>query len=126
MKIPLLLYFSSLRRPKVYKREKAIGLIEKHLESPWATNWPGPLGKFVLKQLSEEELNPIILKSSVHEHRRRERTAVFHFYAGVVALADKKPALFRERMRMCLDIPESKNAHESLLARYELEKSSEI
>lgn len=120
MTLPLLLHFGAVRAPTAFRLEEAEALITDRLLSPRGpVFWPGPLGQFVLNHLTEEDLRLKAL-AAPNPWERQGQFAQVEFYAGVVALRDRDPASFLDRMAKCLAVEESPDIHERFLARHEV------
>jgi tetratricopeptide (TPR) repeat protein len=119
LELPLVLHFAAVDHPEAGEPKGALDLIHQRLASACAKHWPGPIGKFVVGSLTEQELNEIT-SNDPHQPRRMQRLAQVQFYAGVLALSDKQRPAFYERMGKCITIPESQYSHEAMLAKHEL------
>lgn len=53
--LPLLLYFAAVRQPKIFDRHLAETLIREKTGDIRINNWPGPIAKLVIDQISEAE-----------------------------------------------------------------------
>jgi tetratricopeptide (TPR) repeat protein len=118
MELPLLLFYAAARDPAVYAMGQARNLIREALKSSWAENWPGPLGRFVLKQIDEKEARreaefdqPEVMARQMNE---------LEFYAGVIAYLAGNDEQFMDRMRRCALTPRCEVSNEWYLARYEV------
>jgi hypothetical protein len=119
MHSPLLLYFASTTHPEAFDREKAKMLIRERAASPKSIYWPGPIGKFLLGEITEEQLREEASKMP-YEPKKEKQFGMVHFYSGVLALGKGNKAKYLERMKRCADIRESKMSPEGFLAQHEL------
>jgi hypothetical protein len=93
----LLLYFASVRQQDKPGLRKTLDLLEERLNGPWSGNWPGPVGRFVLGLISEQQLRDHI--TGYVEGLQRRRSCQALFYAGVLALRDGNPQRFAESVK---------------------------
>lgn len=59
VRLPLLLFASSILKPAVVSRKEAKEILRERIENPLIENFPGPLAKFVLNELKESDLEPL-------------------------------------------------------------------
>jgi hypothetical protein len=55
IRVPLLLFFTAVRRPNVFDKGEAKKLIREKLGDIRIRNWPGPIARLVLDQISQAE-----------------------------------------------------------------------
>jgi hypothetical protein len=120
MELPLLLFYASARDPHIFPKARANKLIKEALESSLATNWPGPLGRFVLGQIDEKQAR----SDAEFEHpdvTSRQLNQV-EFYAGLLAYIRGDKDEFIDRMRRCALTRRCELNNEWHLARFEVAK----
>jgi len=117
MRLPLLLFYASARRPQTFSKTQAKKMIQEALKSSRARNWPGALGRYVLKQIDEKQTrieaqfdHPIVTARQLNQ---------VEFYAGVMAYLQEDNEQFVDRMRRCALGRECEFNCEWHLARYE-------
>jgi hypothetical protein len=117
MELPLLLYFAAVSEPGLLALPKARLTVSTATKHPWAECWPGPLGAYVLEDLSETEVR----RAAVFSNRdiTRCQTAQVEFYVGVKALESGDRHAFKGQMQVCADIPNWYLENEYHLARFE-------
>jgi hypothetical protein len=55
IRMPLLIFFAAIRQPKVFDRKLAEKLLQGKIADIRIRNWPGPIARLVLDQVSEAE-----------------------------------------------------------------------
>lgn len=55
VRMPLLLFFAAIREPRVFDRKSAEKLLRETIADVRIRNWPGPIARLVLDQISETE-----------------------------------------------------------------------
>jgi len=118
----LLLYYAAVRDPEALVLSKAKKLVKNATKHPWAKSWPGPLGLFVLGDVSAEEVRKSAL--FVNEDVTRRQTAQVDFYVGVKALEAGNVASFKRQMKHCANVPKWHLKNEYYLARFEASNSA--
>jgi len=118
MELPLLLYFAAVREPSSFALSKAKDMIRTATKHRWAKSWPGPLGGFVLGQMSEAEIRDAAVFSN--EDITRCQTAQVEFYVGIKALEARDSRPFKRQMKVCVKIPNWYLENEYHLARGEV------
>lgn len=128
--LPLLLYFASALRPEVLNPIEAGKLLQETLTHPKIDLWPGPIVKFVLGRINEDEFQRSCQSTNPVETQRRTRPWSAEFYRSLVRRERVTPLEFKDSMRKLVDTsqPEwqeegvftSRVWHEEFfLARYE-------
>jgi hypothetical protein len=118
MELPLLLYYASIRKEGLVQKEEIAELLHKQLQHPWASCWPGPLGAFVIDELTEDQVRAKAIFK--HEIVTRQQTFQVEFYVGVKALAAGDSKAFKSQMKRCNSIAGCEEENEYYLARYEV------
>lgn len=121
MDLPLFLYFAAVRIPNIEDINSIKQLIRKRLKSPWAQNWPAPLGRFVIGKTTEKDLRED-LSVLVDEPATLEETARIDFYMGVAALKRGDKESYLEALRRCAEAQNLEELCEFYLARWEFDK----
>jgi hypothetical protein len=117
--IALLLYFASVRDPGVYSHDQARKLLIRRVKSGWAKNWPGPLGRFVLREIDYKMV--LDLATFPQPQVMERQLAQVEFYRGVVSLERRDASGFRYGMERCISAHNTILLPERYLARYELD-----
>jgi hypothetical protein len=120
--IALLQHFAGVRLNDVSLIDASNKLIRNRLQKPWAIHWPGPLGKFVVGDLSEVEIHIEATRVELHEILLREQLCQLEFHRGVKALGSGNKSLYRKHLKKCRLPHETKFSAEAFLARCELIK----
>jgi hypothetical protein len=124
MELPCLLFYAAVRDPKSYDISKASALVKQALRHPWAENWPGPVGRFLLGMINAKEL----LKLAQFEHPEvtDEQQNQAEFYIGVKAYQESDSKRFFQAMKKCASAKEFEMFGEFYLARFELRQQQEL
>ncbi len=117
MELPLLIYYAAVRKPKLIRVSEATKLLREQLRHPWASCWPGPLGAYVLDDISEGKIRELAVFT--HEEVTRQRTLQVEFYVGVKAEQLGDRAKFVSQMKRCASSPGCESETELYLARHE-------
>jgi hypothetical protein len=118
MELPLLLFYAAVRRPKAFRKSEAKKLIKEALKSSWATNWPGPLGRLVLKEIDESQTRE--LAKFDHPFVESQNVNELEFYCGVLALEAGDETEFDRRMQVCYETPGAEINNEWHIAHFEV------
>lgn len=124
IELPLLLFYAAARDPKIFSMTQAKKLIRNALKHRMATNWPGPLGRFVLNRIDEDKVRreaefdqPDVQAAQMNQ---------VEFWAGILACLRGDRKEFRKRMRRCASTVPCNLDHEWHLARYEINDFSPV
>lgn len=117
MELPLLLYYASVRNPKLVTLTQANRQVKQQLKHPWASSWPGPLGAFVIDEISEKKIHELAVFK--HEQVTRRQTLQVEFYVGVKAEQLGDHGKFASQMKLCASSAECESETEFYLARHE-------
>lgn len=115
--LPLLLYFGSVRQPLLFGLEKATKLLRQRLKNPRAKMWPAPLARFLLDELSPQEVLLACAHTSDSVQRRREQMA--EFYVGVRCLRGNDIKGYVDQMRRASQFSQCELNETFFLSRYE-------
>jgi hypothetical protein len=118
MALRLMLFCAAVRDSQAFPLKKASQLVRKALKNPRAKSWPGPLGLFVLREISEAQAREE--GKSCHPLAKRRHLNQVEFYAGILASQDGEKKKFRMRMRRCVDQGRYLLNDEWHLARFEV------
>lgn len=121
--VPLLLFFASVREPTLCEMGLVHKILKKRLKRVVAMHWPGPLGRYVIGEITEAEIRQVAAEQV--KPRNPQYRAEVDFYTGVLRLQAGDRQGYFEFLRKCRDavqecaiIPD-----EFYLARYELEQA---
>lgn len=101
--MPLLLYFTSVVRPDVFNPDEAKKLLEEMLTHPKIDRWPGPIVKFVLGRIGEDEFLRSRQSTNPVETASRSRPWLAEFYTSLVGRERMTPLEFKNYMRKVAD-----------------------
>lgn len=99
MGLPLLLFFSAVRDPHLFDLNEAKRLVQMAGKHPWASEWPGPLGRFVLRQIDEAEVRRQAWFDQPEVYKRQLNEV--EFYVAVLAAMDGDEEVYLNGMRKC-------------------------
>ncbi|MFL5245591.1 MAG: tetratricopeptide repeat protein [Gemmataceae bacterium] len=118
IEFPLLLFYAAVREPGLCSLQDAKRLVRKATKHAWASNWPGPIGLYLLGKIDEERLRAeaVFEVDSV----TKEQLAQTEFYFGVKTLTEGQKGKFREHMKGCAEAEHCEIINEVFLARHEL------
>jgi hypothetical protein len=117
MELPLLLFYAAALQPEDFAMRRAKKLVKEALKSSWASNWPGPLGRFVLREIYEKQVtDEARFDQPLVEHQQMNQV---EFYAGVLAHLDGHEKEFKRRTQRCASAKGCELNNEWYLARYE-------
>ncbi len=111
---------AGLPEAAVYDLSKAKALLKKRLQSAWAKNWPGPLGKFVLGEIDENQVRE--LARFTHPSVTARQMAQVEFYQGLMALQRGEEGTFLTQMTRCVTSQHAEWIPERFLAFHEIQK----
>jgi hypothetical protein len=97
MKVPLLLFFASVVKPRVYTRKEAETVLTKRVRDPRAQMWPGPLAEFVLDRIDENCLRELAYDEKHQEETMLNRWSA-DFFTGVKERSRGNVDRFRQSM----------------------------
>jgi len=118
IQLPLLLFFAAVREPTSISAGQVKSFIQTKLRHPWSSKWPGPLGRYVIGEMSFDEINR--LTASHDENVALQRRMCLDFYTALLSLADQHDLKsFRERMNDCSQSVRCVLRPEWHLARFE-------
>ena len=123
MELPLLLLYAGVRAPKSFDCNAAIKLVSQRLESEWAENWPGPIGRFVVGQIDESEMRHCA-RFDV-ELVEKQQLVQAEFYVGVERLSCGDKDAFHNSMAICASQPGCEVLYEPFLAKHELKRQGQ-
>jgi hypothetical protein len=104
VELPLLMYFASVARPKVFPklRAEADVVLTKRAGSHLIKNWPGAIAEFVLGRIDESALR------SKCRQEDEDGTKLYNwladFYVGVIGLVRGKQEPWRGTIRKIADV----------------------
>lgn len=116
---PCLLWFAGGRLKDVTLQDSAISMLRTLLKGRRANNWPGPIGRLLLKQADAETLRSSV--SSVPVLRERELCQA-EFYISVQTLDDGRQ-LYIDGLRRAIGQSVALLENEFYLARFELRRA---
>jgi hypothetical protein len=143
VRMPLLLFFAAVRQPKIFDRKLAEKLLREATLDVRIRNWPGPIARLVLDQISEAEFQNHCLgikpgdtgKNPFARHKQYETSNCLwlaDFYRSILTLVQRTSlSEFKRSMRKLSDTSDQewqdeKNVftvriwcEEFFLARYE-------
>lgn len=90
----LLIYFAAFRQPGLVTLTHADEFLKKRLAKRAAGNWPGPVARFLVREISESELEEIWQSERYRIFTRIE----VDFYIGVRRAVDGDPSAYRENL----------------------------
>lgn len=70
IELQIILYFASVNLNDLALKKRVLKAIEKKIKSKASVNWPGPLGTFILGQVSKEELLSFISETPILKERQ--------------------------------------------------------
>jgi hypothetical protein len=120
MEVALLLYYASVRQPKVYSPNESEKVLNRTARHEWSSEWPGPVGKFLLGKLSEEKVRRLGVFEV--ETVTVEQLAQFEFYLGCKELAYGNLEAFLSHLKKTADATGCEFLCEYHLARHELKE----
>jgi lipoprotein NlpI len=98
--IGCLLWFASIRLNRSDMRELAEKLLVKKIKARRSEFWPGPLGRYILGQIAEDELRAKMTEAPI----LRDREACeAEFYIGTTALAAGDKARYFREMNLAVE-----------------------
>ncbi len=113
----LLLFYASVKCADAALRKEAARELRQLCRRSRADNWPGPVGRFVLGEVAEEQL---LTKVSPESPLRDKEMCQAAFYIGVVHLMNGNEQGFRESMALSANQdPVSLSKQEHYLAKAE-------
>ncbi|MFL5245592.1 MAG: hypothetical protein ACJ8FY_26145 [Gemmataceae bacterium] len=118
MDYPLLLLYASIRAPDLFSLRAAKDLVHKATKHPWASNWPGPIGLYMLGKIDKHQLKSeavFEVESVTHEQLTQAE-----FYMGINGLIEGKDHDFREHIKRCANAKRCEGLTEFHLARHEI------
>jgi hypothetical protein len=116
----LLVFFAAVRRPDIVSLQAAKTLVTGGLKrAQYRAEWPGPIGHFLLGNMSENELKD--LSAGVHEADTRDRVFQQQFYRGVVKFWHGNPQGYLEDLGVCAAAADQEYSEEFYLARFEVD-----
>jgi hypothetical protein len=121
IQLPALLCFAAVTQNEQVATDRAISLVRNRLGRGWATNWPGPVGKYLLGQIDDATLTKRALYPS-HKETENEQLAQAHFYIGVRALHERQTKQYYKCLTRCVEDYACFEICETYLARYELSR----
>jgi hypothetical protein len=130
IRLPLLLFFASVVKPATYRRRVAEKLLKDKSEDSRITDWPGPIARWLLGQISDDELRN--QSRGLDDADTCDRYWLARFYQNVFQYGAGERSNFRETMGKLADTssPEWSDetfflarmwSEEFFLARYEAE-----
>ena len=99
LEIPLLLLFAAIRTQDASLKNETVKLIEKLGKSKKMTNWPGPLGRYMIGRISEEELVASISNQPI-VRAKQECQADFYFAVNRLTMGDWVG--YRAKLKACI------------------------
>jgi hypothetical protein len=116
--MPLLLFFAAIREPRVFDRKLAEKLLLETTKDIRIRNWPAPIARLVLDQISEAEFQNHCLgirpgdsgKNPFARHNQQETSNCLwlaEFYRSVLALEQGALSDFQDSMRKLSDTSQS-------------------
>lgn len=99
--LPLLLFSGSVLSPGSYETDTAIMLLKEKAKGYRIEDWPGPIARMVLGELSETEIQKECASADLLENQ--ERQWLISFYDGVISYADGERARFVGIMKRLAD-----------------------
>jgi hypothetical protein len=118
MELPLLLFYASTCKPKLIEMDEVRELVKKQQAHPWASCWPGPLGAFILGEISEEKIRE--RARFIKEEVTRRQMLQVEFYLGVKAFYQGDKKKFKAKMKQYASSPGCECENEFYLARREV------
>jgi hypothetical protein len=118
VRMPLLLFFAAIREPRVFDRKLAEKLVLDTTKDIRISNWPGPIARLVLDQISEAEFKNHCLgirpgdtgKNPFARHNQQETSNCLwlaEFYRSVLTLEQGALSDFQNSMRKLSDTSQS-------------------
>jgi hypothetical protein len=108
--LPLLLWVTSVLKPKVFPRTKAENLLKQKVKDTRIKSWPGPIARFILGLIDEATMAAVCVE---RERETLDRKWLTQFYRGLIAFnqGNMRPGELKERMRRTADasLPEWSN-----------------
>lgn len=120
--IALLQYFAGVTLQDNTCIQHAMKLLRIRLKAAWAQHWPGPLGRFVVGELTEEQIRIEATRPELNDILAQEQLTQLDFYAGVQCLAVGDRPHYRQHLRRCRLPFETKFTPESFLAPFEAKR----
>jgi len=99
--LPMILFTTSIMKPSAFPRADAVAILEKKARDPRVSNWPGPLGQFLLGQIDRDALADGLM--GVNENDTAVRHWQARFYYGVAELERGNRRGFTETLRDCVE-----------------------
>jgi hypothetical protein len=114
IRMPLLLFFAAARHPKVFDKRKVEELIREKLGDIRIRNWPGPIARLLLGQISEAEfanhcrgIKPDISVKNPFVRNSPQETSnclwLAEFYRSVLSFQQGELSDFQSTMRKLSD-----------------------
>ena len=119
LKVPMLLNYAALRLNDAALAKKARARINKRCGSGQAVNWPGPLGRFVLGEIDEQELLALVTPQPIL-HEREMCTACF--WIGMAAMKTDQSRSLQLMTQATTYAPAAYVEHEYYLAKGEIRR----
>jgi tetratricopeptide (TPR) repeat protein len=101
IRLPMLLFSASIVKPSIISKEEAAPMLEKKTHDPRVSNWPGPLGQFILGQIDQSTLSGSLV--GVHERDTTMRRWLADFYFGIAELEHGNERGFKRAMRQTVE-----------------------
>jgi hypothetical protein len=119
IEIQLLLYFASVKTGQDSLKAASVKTIKKLFKSKSATNWPGPLGHYLLSEMSELELFASVATVPILKERQLCQA---YFVNAIKKLEVGDEDGYYEKLRDCISYgPQSYLSQMYYLAKGELE-----
>ena len=115
VQLPMLLYTASVAAAPAFPKAEAVSILQVKSRDSRITNWPGPLGRFLLGQIDQTELNGILTGMNDIDTGLREWQA--RFYLGVARMERGDIRGFREAMRESVQTATDESKPEGFFTR---------